>query len=377
MNINEMTMEQVEARLAEMDFRAEGADIEALNAEMDLLEARKAEIIAHAEARAAELAAVAEAEITNPVVEREEKTMDIKEIRSSEAYVNAFAKYIKTEDPTEARALLTDNAEDGALPVPTLVEDRIRTAWENEQIMSLVRKTYLKGNVKVGFEISADPAVIHEEGTTAVTEEELTLGIVTMVPKSIKKWISISDEALDLNGEAFLNYIYDELMYQIAKKAADTLVGMIKALPTTATSTSVSAKAITAAPAVGTVAKAIAQLSDEAVNPVVILNKATWGSFKEAQATNNYGYDPFEGLKVVFNNSLPTYDAATAGAVYMIVGDLGIGTQANFPNGDTITIKLDDKTLMAQDLVKILGREFVGLGCVACNAFTNVKKPTA
>ena len=37
-------------------------------------------------------------------------------------------------------------------------------------------------------------------------------------PVSIKKWISISDEVVDLRGEAFLRYIYDEITYRIAKK---------------------------------------------------------------------------------------------------------------------------------------------------------------
>ena len=40
--------------------------------------------------------------------------------------------------------------------------------------------------------------------------------------KSKKRWLTdlltVSDEVLDLKGEAFLNYIYDEITYKIAKK---------------------------------------------------------------------------------------------------------------------------------------------------------------
>ena len=124
---------------------------------------------------------------------------------------------------------------------------------------------------------------------------------------------------------------------------------------------------------VGLIAKALAKLSDEAANPVIVMNKATWGEFKAAQAANGYGYDPFEGLPVVFNNSLAAFSAATTGVCYAIVGDFGIGAQANFPNGDEIQIKVDETTKMEYDLVRILGREYVGLGVVAPNAFAMIK----
>ena len=38
----------------------------------------------------------------------------------------------------------------------------------------------------------------------AVTEESLTLGVVNLQPIAIKKWISISDEAIDMTGEQFI-----------------------------------------------------------------------------------------------------------------------------------------------------------------------------
>ena len=303
--------------------------------------------------------------------------MDLKEIRSSESYIDAYAEYLKSNDDKECRSLLTVNAS-GVVPVPTLVEDIVRTAWEREGIMSRVKKTYMKGNLQVGFEISADGAVIHTEGAAAPTEEKLVLGIVSLVPASIKKWITISDEALDLKGEAFLRYIYDELTYQIAKKAADTLIEKIVACGTVSTNTPATNVAVAAIStntiSLGLVAQAIAELSDEAADPVIIMNKATWASFKAVQASGNYGYDPFEGLDVVFNNSLPAFSAATTGETFAIVGDLAVGAQANFPAGDEITIKFDDLSLAEKDLVKIVGREYVGMGVVAPKAFTKITK---
>ena len=149
--------------------------------------------------------------------------MTNKEIRNTQEYIDAFAKYIKTGSDKECRVLLTENVS-GTVPVPEIVEGRVRTAWERDGITALVRKTYLKGNLKIGFEISGDAAVVHTEAAnSAVTEESLVLGIVELVPASIKKWISFSDEVLDMSSSEFLDYIYDELTYRIAKKAADVL----------------------------------------------------------------------------------------------------------------------------------------------------------
>jgi HK97 family phage major capsid protein len=243
--------------------------------------------------------------------------------------------------------------------------------------MSLVKRIEVQGNMKVQFEISASDATIHTEGGDPVTEETLALGIVTLVPASIKKWIGISDEALDMRGEAFLRYIYSELTKKILDKLADTLIGKIAALPATVpvTKDKVSAATVKVAPAMGTVATAIANLSDEARNPVIVMNKLTYANFKAIQYANGYGADPFEGLRVVFNSTLDAYDAASEDDVYMIVGDFGFGALANFPNGDGVEIKVDDKTKMTEDIVRILGREYVAAEPIACKAFTLVSKP--
>ena len=153
---------------------------------------------------------------------------------------------------------------------------------------------------------------------------------------------------------------------------ADDLVAKIVALPAVATATSPAAAKIEAAPAVGTVAKAIANLSDEASNPVIIMNKLTWAEFKAAQYANGYGVDPFEGLTVLFNNSL---NPASEGGVYMIVGDLGYGAIANFPNGDSIEFIFDEVSRKKEDMVEVLGREYAGIGVVASKAFVLVAAP--
>lgn len=377
MEFTSMTVEELEARLAQLpdEIEKDDADLDALDAEFKgitaELDARKAAAAKKAELRAA-VATGAGAVITE-IPNEERKNMTNAEVRSSHEYNVAYANYIKTGSDAECRALLTENVS-GTVPVASYVEGRVRTAWDREGITSRVRKTFMKGNVKIGYEISASGAIVHTEAAnTAVTEETLTLGIVTLVPQSIKKWISISDEVYDLAGEEFLDYIYDELTYRIAKKLADAIVADIEACGTVSTGSLPAVPKITSTTVtLGLVAQALAELSDEAANPVIMMNKSTWGAFKAAQAAGNFGYDPFEGLPVVFNDTISAFSAATTGVTYAIVGDLGLGAQANFPNGQEIEIKFDDKTKMEYDLIRILGREYVGHAVVAPKAFCKI-----
>ena len=91
------------------------------------------------------------------------------------------------------------------------------------------------------------------------------------------------------------------------------------------------------------------------------------------QMAANYGVDPFDGMEVIFNDTLYAASAATTGQAIAIVGDLN-GVQANFPNGYNPTFKYDDLSLSEKDLVKIVGRLPVGHEVVACGRFTVIKK---
>lgn len=381
MNLKEMTIEQLEERKSAIasEIETDGADLEALEAEVKSIntemETRKAEEAKKAEIRQAVAQGAGTVVVEAPKEERAQ--MDMKEVRNSKEYIDAYAEYLKTgnvEEMRSATALLTENVS-GEIAVPDFVYDIIKTAWDRNEIMSLVNKVNLAGNLKVNFEISGSDAVVHTEGSGAVSEEELDEGIITLVPAYIKKWKSFSDEVMSMRGEAFVRYIYDEIAYRIMKKLADTLIGLIAALPQTATATSVSANIVKAAPAVGTVAQALGNLSDEATNPVVVMNKATWAAFKAAQYANGFNVDPFEGFAVHFNNSLPAYADASENDVYAIVGDFGEGAIANFPNGESIEYTFDELTRKKEDLVEVLGKVYVATAPVADKAFALITAP--
>jgi len=375
------TIEEIEARKAEIStaLEAPDADLDALQAEVKQLNAEAEELRKAAREDEQRRKQIADG-LTGTVIEtnkgEEETTMTTEEIRKSTEYSDAFAQYIRTGDARECRALLKTENASGTVPVPAYVDEIIHHAWETEGIVSLCKRTELRGNVKVAFERSADPAYVHTEGTSAPTEESLTIGIVTLTPANLKKWIRLTDEDVSLGGEAFVRYVYEEVTHQIIKALADGVVADIVALQTTNQATSVGAAKITSAPSLTCIAEAYANLSDEATNPVIIMNKLTYAAFIAAQAAGNFSVDPFYGMRVLFNNSLKAYSAASTGDVYAIVGDLR-GEQINYPEGDGVVLKWDDLSEAEADLVKIVGRQYVAHAAVAPFAFARIAKPAA
>lgn len=306
--------------------------------------------------------------------ERKEEKM---EIRESKEYLDAYVRMVKNGlrngnyDDTEVRALLTESVS-GTVPVPTYVEGRIKTAWEKNGLMDLVTKTYVKGNLKIGYEKSADPAVPHEEGDDPVSEETLLLGTVNLIPINFKKYLRLSDEVYDLSSEDFISYVYDEMAYQIAKAVSDYLIGQIAALD----GTGLPVGTFTGAPALNVLANAVAQLSDECDDITAVMNKGTWAALISAQASGNYAFDPFSYVnRTIFTSTLKSYDDASADEVYMIVGDFRVGAHANFPAGAEIKFTVDPYTDAPADLIRIIGRQFVGIAPVGPNAFCQVIKP--
>lgn len=379
MDLKEMNIEQLEARQVELraEIDKEDADLDAIEAEVrsikEELEARKAEETKKEELR--KEVAQGAGEVIEKAKEEKRNMPTIEEIRASKEYIEAYANYIKTGNAEECRSLLTTNAS-GGVPVPAIVEEGVKTAWENDAIMSRVKRTFIKGNLKVAFERSADPAYVHTEGTSAPTEESLTLGIVELIPANIKKWITVSDEVVAMGGEAFVRYIYDEITYQIVKKAAALGIADIAGASTSHSSSAVGVPKITKAPGLTVIPEAAANLSDQATDVVVIMNRLTEVEFLNAYAAGQFAVDPFAGYKKVYTSALPAYSTASTNEVYAIVGDLE-GLQFNFPEGEGVVIKYDELSLAEADLVKIVGREYAAHKVTTPGMFCNIAKPAA
>lgn len=317
------------------------------------------------------------------------KKMELNELLNSHAYACAYANYVKTGKDAECRAmlekegielrtlpenaLLTTNATGGnnTVPVPTIVSDTIKKVWDDDPIMSRVNDTEIRGNLTVGFEFSTTDAVDRKEGETAA-EGKIELGNVTLIPSDIVKWIRVSNYVLDMNGEAFLTFIYNELAHRIAKKAADKVIAAIKAAPETATKTTPSVAKVEST-GIADFINAIAKLSDEAVNPVAIMHKSTYAYYKSLALASNYAVDPFEGMTVLFNNTLTPANGVATGD-YAIVGDLNYGITANFPVGKNVKYKFDDLTDAEDGLVRVFGTLTESAAVVADKAFCRIVK---
>ena len=382
------SIQEIETRKAAIleEMKAEGADLEALQKEMEELRAN-AEELANAAKKAEDIRkaiASGAAGIPGSVHQAENKVKSIDEIRASKEYVDAYSRYLKSAiegrpDDTECRALLTTNATaaTGYVPVPTLVDDVVNHAWENENILSRVKKTNFTGNVKVAFELSADGAYIHSEGSSAPTEEALTLGIVEIKPENIKKWISISDEMMETTGEGFVRYVYEELAYQVMKKLSYEIVGKISGSAyTTNQSNAVGIPKVKKDPGILTIATAAANLSDEAGELCIIMNPLTKVEFLKAYAAGNFAVDPFQDLPVVTSGKLPAFSTASENDCYAIVGDLR-AMQVNFPAGEGLKLINDPYSLAEKDLLKIVGRVYAGYEVTAPGRLVRLTKEAA
>ena len=373
------TMKEIEERKAQIlkEMEQEGADLDALKSEMDELR-QNADAIREAAAKAEEtrkaIASGAAGIVIGETRKAETAAKTLDEIRGSKAYVDAFARYLQTEDDRECRALLSENASSGGqVPVPTLVDPIIKTEWEKSEILNRVNKTSFKGNLKSAFERAADPAYEHGEGTTAITEEDLTLGVVELKPKNIKKFIRLSDEVIATGGEALVTYVYRELAHQIVLKLSKLAVLDISGAGTSHTSSAVGIPKIAGSPDLSIVVTAEANLSDEAENVVVIINRLTAAAFHQAKVAGNFAVDPYDGLTVLYSSALPAYSTADANAVWMIVGDLN-GEHVNYPEGEGIITKWDDLSEAEADMVKVHGRQYAAHGVDKPGMFVNVKK---
>lgn len=388
------TIDEINTRMAEIEQEknAEGANLDALLEEVRSLKAEKRSLEA-AEAQRVEI----RNQIANDTVQvevisatedtkMEERTMkDLKELRGSVEYMDAYADYMKHREEPGADKVLRDllstvnSAADGntqSIPVPLVVDEYMKTAWENETIMAEIPVVNINADLAVPFEISATDAVKHVEGSGAIDDEELVTGFVTLkATDSWKKNLPFTKSVMKVGGESFIRYIYDEFAHKLAKVAADEFVAKVAALPAVATATTPSAQVLKAAPSVDVVSDALSYLTDEATDPVVIINRRSAAAIKAAAKAANYAMDPFEGCRVKYNNSLPVYADASEDDVWMIVGDLKQGAKRLLPDGSEPEFTYDNLTRKKENVVEIMGEIYGDVAPVCCDAFTKVTKP--
>lgn len=351
-------LEKRSLEIAEEVKTADSESLDTLSEELDAIEERKAIIKAEADEKRAAMEEVLSGK-GEPIEEKQEerKTMGNKEIRKSAEYLDAWVENLKGRASEEQRTLLTTNA-DGTIAVPTYVEDKINTAWESNEIVRRAKKSYFKGNLKVGYEESAEGAKIHDEGGEAIAEEALVIDFVELIGETYKKMVKYSTEILDMKGSAFVDYIVDEIEYQMAKTIGDSMVtktlGMSSPLKQEYTAATA---ALTTADIIG----AEGMLAGDA-NPVLITTRANAAAVKAAVLSAGYGFDPFDGMEVVYVDAAAL--TVPTGTALAVVADLS-AWQINFPNGDDVKFVFDEYTEAPADIVRVIGRVMAGIGIVA------------
>lgn len=376
-----MNLQDVEKRIAELDSQvSETKDVELvkqLTEEKRNLKERKQELL-DIEERKANAEALNNGTLKpEKVVEREMKMTNL-EVRNSLEYAQAFLKGFVggDKDYKEARALLTENVS-GSVPVPTVLEDEIKNAWESCELLNLAKQTTYKGNVKIGFEYSATPAVVHTEGTEAPAEETLVWGAVELKAETIKKWIKISDEAIANTTIDTLKEVMREVAHKIAEGAEADLIGKIVAAPATSSTTAPAVPVLTATtPAEDVIVMAEGLLSGQARNLHLVMNRQTKAYLQGIAMKAKYNVDIFDGLKdrIVYTDALKPFSTASSGDTYALVGDFGYGTQVNKPNGDEVRLIVDELSCAEEDLVKVVGKQLAGMGVVAPKAIAKIVK---
>jgi len=369
--------EELETRKAEIAVETDTATaemIETLSAELDMIEERKLALDKEVEERKKAAQAVI-AGAGKTIESRKDNTMTFEEFRNSKAYVDAFANYIKTGKDEECRALikeyrmpqsedsatfLTTNVTGGNVPVPVFVENRVKTAWERDEIFNRVTKTFVKGNLKVAVETEAGSASLHTEGTAAPAMERVTLTVINLTPQTIKKWVAFSTEVLAMGSEEFLMYVYDEITYRIIQKAAERALVAILGNNQGLNGLSVSGTVTTA-----TIIQAIANLNPEARDLVLIASAQTIANIRIAALNAGYAYDPFQGVTPIAAPAAVIGDQA-------IVGDLS-GVQANLPEGANVRFVLDEYSFAERDLIKLVGRLYAAIDVVGLHMFVVIE----
>ena len=366
--------EELEERANAIAVETAEADkdqLETLNAELDAIEERKKALNIEIEERKKAAEAVAHGAGTK-IEERKEKKMTDREIRSTQEYIDAYVEYVKRgykeevfKEEFEKRAsgnsgnvLLTENVESGKIAVPTYVEDRINAAWENNELMRRVRRTYLPGNVRVGVEVSSDGAVVHTEGAGAISAEALEIEFVNLVPEYIKKMVKVSHSALELTGTAFLDYLYDEIEYQIVKKAAEEVLAAVRNSACKQTYHYTGTTITTA-----DIINAEGMLTGDA-NPVLVISRANAAALKAAALSAGYAYDPFDGLDVIYNTD------AHAAEYTLLLDPQAV--QCNFPNGGEPKFIFDEFTEADSNVVRIIGRLMMAAGLARTGAAVQI-----
>lgn len=235
MNIEEMTLEQITARLAELDEEVRAAtDAEAVNKaadEKNELLTRKAELEA-LEQRKQTALNIQSGIITPKIIDvrKDEKHMDFEnmrpeDVRGTEEYRSAFLKALQNKPLTDKEKRTYEMATtDVAGVIPTMTQERIFNKLKQyAPLMSEITLLQVPGNVTFAIEGTNNAAAKHAENDLISPAADTMLS-VTLAGYEIVKVLRISKTVQAMAINAFESWLVDILGENIAAKIGEYII---------------------------------------------------------------------------------------------------------------------------------------------------------
>ncbi len=234
MKLEEMNLEQVTQRLAELDEEVRNAnDVEFVNKateeKKDLL-SRKSELEDLEARKQAALDITAQKVAPIPVEIRKENKMDFEKMTSAEArgteeYRNAFLKGLLGQPLNEVEKRVNEMATTDALGVvPTITQERIfNKLKEYAPLLSEITLLQVPGNVSFVVEGTNNAAAIHTENTLISPAADATVE-VKLGGFEIVKIIRISATVQAMGINSFESWLVDVISENISAKIGSYLI---------------------------------------------------------------------------------------------------------------------------------------------------------
>lgn len=243
MNVSEMNLEQIEARLAEIEANLEersGAELEADKAEVLELQTRKAEL-KDIEERSKVAEALQSNEVTaNKIVEQREEKKEMEQrfgIESAE-YRDAFYAMIAGTATEEQRSIVVDNTAPGngdAIAIPKTLDEKI---WDGIHTAHPILADI--SVIKSGIAMEVTKHTVNSKTVKKLDkdanagEEENTFVKVVLFGYDYEKYVELSYAEAKMSQGALEDYLAEEIAAEIGEALAKDVFAQILADATVA-----------------------------------------------------------------------------------------------------------------------------------------------
>ena len=228
MDIKDMLMEDVEKRLSEIreNLKAPEADLDALEQEIDQLEARKKEILEAAGERRTKLEEIAERH-SKELEEKEDKVSEKRFGIDSKEYRDAFMANLVGRATDEQRAILADNSAYGdGLSLPVGLDEDI---WDQVTTAHpiLADVTVIRSGMAIKVTKMTPAAVTKKMDSAASSEQTFTSAEVVLVGADYHTYVNLSYAEAKMSQGAMEKFLVKEIADALGEALAKDVFARI------------------------------------------------------------------------------------------------------------------------------------------------------